>query len=218
MKINLSELVQENKITKTSEQLAHEKATEEMLRYDHIIRPIAAKYGKTWCLTFDEVYSELTYKIFTLGSTMGWDKLNESMVAKICYNRAVDVYRSARKRWDRTAAEEAMLTSSVDEAQSNYGTQEEAESNVLFSEFLDRYPKTSREYKYLVIKMTSEGLIPSNRLSELHISIPMDKKNLTNCDISVILGLHPRSKSFETMRHRLMSEMRNWFLINSSEI
>ena len=181
----------------------------QMLRYDEIIRGVSGKYGKDWCLTFDEVYSELCYKILKLGVDAGWENLNEKMVAKICYNKAVDVFRAAKRRWGRTMTEAAILAEGNNEAtHSKHGNPEDSETKILYIQFLESYHKESRERKYLTIKMVSEQLLPPKYAEELGIEIP--HYEMRDWEISEMLGLHPRSKSFQRMKNRLEEEMKDF--------
>lgn len=211
MKVNLSQMILDAErqmvVKKTPEQIAKEVNTREMARYDEIIRSIAGKYGRDWCLTFDDVYSELCFKVLKLGVNNGWEALNESFVARICYNRAVDLYRSARRKYERTVQESAILAEgSNEDTHSKIGTVEEAEGNLLYSEFVDRYNPESRERKYLVVKMVSEGLIGQRYAIELGFEVrPGDQ--IRDYQICTMLGLHPRSKSFERMKKALKEEL-----------
>ena len=201
----ISEKLKEIKNTElTEKQLQQKRNTEEMARYENIIRSISGKYGKDWCLSFDEVYSELCFKILTLGNENGWESLNESLVAKICYNKAVDLYRSARRKRNREISETTLL-GDVENGSSKIGTPEEAEQLILISQFVNMYKVESRERKYLVIRLVSENLLPEEYAENLGIEIPNGK--IPDWKISEMLGLSPRSKSFERMKKALREEL-----------
>ena len=141
--------------------------------------------------------------------------MNESIVSRICYNRAVDLYRAARRRREREVQDSILLTDSSNEeaARSKIGTVEEAEQNVLYSEFVKMFNPESRERKYLVIKMVSEGLIGEEYAIEIGIKVQQGA-HLPDYRISEMLGLSPRSKSFEKMKKNLREELSDYFNID----
>lgn len=188
-------------------QLKKEKNIKEMSRYENIIRSVAGKYGRDWCLTFDDLYSELCYKILKLGNENGWETLNESLVAKICFNRAVDLYRSAKRKWQREISETSIL-SDVENGSSKIGTPEEAEQLVLISQFVKMYRPESRERKYLTIRLVSENLLPKKYALEIGVTVPAGK--VPDWKISELLGLSPRSKSFDKMKKALHEELMDY--------
>ena len=200
----ISQLEKSKQVEITEEQKKEQQNSIEMAKYDKIIRSIAGKYGRDWCLTFDEVYSELCFKILTMANDIGWENLNPSLVAKICYNRAVDIYRMAKRRWKRNMSENVLL-GDVENGSSKIGTSEEAEQTVLVSQFVNLYNKESRERKYLVIRLVSENLLPYRFATELGIEIPAGK--IPDWRISEMIGLSPRSKSFERMKKLLHEEL-----------
>lgn len=208
MNINISNLTKQlemaNEMELTEKQNQKKKNVEEMAKYENIIRSVAGKYGRDWCLTFDDVYSELCYKILTLGNENGWENLNPSIVAKICFNKAVDLYRAAKRKWKREIAETAIL-GDIENGSSKIGTPEEAEQSILTAQFVSLYRPESREYKYLVIRLVSENMLPTKYATDLGFEIPKGK--LQDWKISEMLGLSSRSKSFERMKKALHEEL-----------
>lgn len=199
-----SQLEKVQAVQLTEKQLQKKRNTEEMAKYENIIRSVAGKYGRDWCLTFDDVYSELYFKVLTLGNENGWENLNESLVAKICFNKAVDLYRSAKRKWKREISETAIL-GDVENGSSKIGTPEEVEQLVLISQFVRMYKPESRERKYLTIRLVSENLLPEEYALEIGIKVPAGK--IQDWKISEMLGLSPRSKSFERMKKALREEL-----------
>lgn len=199
-----SQLEKVQAVQLTEKQLQKKRNTEEMAKYENIIRSVAGKYGRDWCLTFDDVYSELYFKVLTLGNENGWENLNESLVAKICFNKAVDLYRSAKRKWKREISETAIL-GDVENGSSKIGTPEEVEQLVLISQFVKMYNPESRERKYLTIRLVSENLLPEEYALEIGIKVPAGK--IQDWKISEMLGLSPRSKSFERMKKALREEL-----------
>ena len=208
MEIKISKISSQLEKVQTVEldekQLQRQRNIEEMARYENIIRSVAGKYGRDWCLTFDDVYSELCFKILTLGNDNGWENLNESMVAKICFNKAVDLYRKAKRKWKREISEMAII-GDVENGSSKIGTPEEAEQLVLISQFVEMYKPESRERKYLTIRLVSENLLPEEYAVKIGIEVPSGK--IQDWKISEMLGLSPRSKSFERMKKALHEEL-----------
>ena len=219
MKVNLSELLTKKPVEeKTPAQIAKETNSREMARYDQIIRSIAGKYGRDWCLTFDEVYSELCYKILNLGVANGWENLNENLVSRICYNRAVDLFRAAKRRQDREVSETIILTKQEDEVtHSKIGTVEEAEQNLMYDEFVHQFNPESRERRYLVIKMVSEGLISERYAVELGLPVRCGSR-IPDYQISEMLGLHPRSRSFGRMKKEVREEFLDYIHSNDMRL
>ena len=206
-----SQLEKVQAIQLTEKQLQKKRNTEEMAKYENIIRSVAGKYGRDWCLTFDDVYSELYFKVLTLGNENGWENLNESLVAKICFNKAVDLYRSAKRKWKREISETAIL-GDVENGSSKIGTPEEVEQLVLISQFVRMYKPESRERKYLTIRLVSENLLPEEYALEIGIKVPAGK--IQDWKISEMLGLSPRSKSFERMKKALREELVDYLGVN----
>lgn len=219
MEIKLSEINSQLKKAQTikidEKQLRKIRATEEMAKYENIIKSIAGKYGKDWCLCFDDVYSELYFKILTLGNENGWENLNDAYVAKICYNKAVDVFRKAKRKWEREISENA-ITGDVENGASKIGTVEETEQLILISQFVKMYRPESRERKYLTIRLVSENLLPSEYAFELGIDVPSGK--IPDWKISEMLGLSPRSKSFERMKKALHEELLDYLGVNEYKL
>ena len=199
-----SQLEKVQAVKLNEKQMRQKRNSEEMMKYETIIRSIAGKYGRDWCLSFDDVYSELCFKILTLGNENGWETLNKSLVAKVCYNKAVDLYRSAKRRWQKEISETAII-SDVENGSSKIGTPEEAEQLLLISQFVKMYKPESRERKYLVIRLVSEDILPEEYALEIGIQVPAGK--IQDWKISEMLGLSPRSKSFERMKKALHEEL-----------
>ena len=216
MEIKISQISSQLEKVKNSEltekQLRQKKNTEEMAKYEKIIRSISGKYGRDWCLSFDDVYSELCFKILTLGNENGWENLNESIVAKICFNKAVDLYRSAKRKWKREISETSIL-SDVENGSSKIGTLEEVEQLLLISQFVKMYKPESRERKYLTIRLVSENLLPEEYALEIGIEVPSGK--IPDWKISEMLGLSPRSKSFERMKKALHEELVDYLSVEN---
>ena len=129
---------------------------------------------------------------------------NTIFSAKICFNKAVDLYRSAKRKWKREISETAIL-GDAENGSSKIGTPEEAEQLILISQFVNMYNPESRERKYLTIRLVSENLLPNKYAIELGLEIPAGK--LQDWKISEMLGLSPRSKSFERMKKALHEEL-----------
>lgn len=207
-----SQLQKVQAVELNEEQFKKKKNIENMARYENIIRSVAGKYGRDKFLNFDDVYSELCYKILTLGNENGWENLNESLVAKICFNKAVDLYRSAKRRWKREISQNA-ITGDVENGSSKIGTPEEVEQLLLISQFVKMYNPESRERKYLTIRLVSENLLPEEYAIEIGIKVPTGK--IQDWKISEMLGLSPRSKSFERMKKALHEELLDYLRMDS---
>ena len=181
----------------------------EMSKYDNILKGVAKKYGKTFCCDKDEIYSELCLKILKLGRANGWENLNSNLVAKIAYNRAVDIYRKNRREWDKNHT-----VSSIDEVDPNsinsslyskLGNTSEADISVLCSQILERYPRGSREEMYLIIKLVDNGVLPESVAVSRGIQLP---EKVTNESIARLMGFKSKAPaSFCGMIHNLRNEL-----------
>lgn len=149
------------------------------ITYEDIIRLTAVKY-QSWCLEFDDLYSELSlFLLKRVSEYGGWADYEDSFddpiefTFKILRNKAIDIYRRARKLWDTKAQliEEA-FEDSDSLPHSSLGTTEDMYMGVLQKQFRDSYPVMSRPWIYVTLKLAAAGLIDESELAQYGLYLP----------------------------------------------
>lgn len=184
MRINLTELqeaVQAKKRDENTKKLfeKHILSNGQEFSYEDIIRMTAAKY-QCWCLEFDDIYSELyAFLLKRIDEYGSWEDYEESFTDpvaftfKIIKNKAIDIYRKARRDWDKKAQLiEESFADSDSLPHSSLGTPDEAYGRILQTQFRDTYPVMSRPWIYVTLKLAAAGLIDRRELDQYGLYLP----------------------------------------------
>lgn len=142
-----------------------------MGNFDRIVRGVARKYAvENFGVEREDLQQDLWVKVLELiDSKGGVENLDEALVAKCCWNLAVDKYRYHRRRRDSKAE---YLEGTEDDSDSNKGTGSESDGKlasgshfqsptdaIFIKEAIDLFPEGSRERKYIVTKLYISGEI-----------------------------------------------------------
>lgn len=177
-------------------------------KFGKIVSGVARKYGATKWLDVEEVENELWIKLLEVMKNSP-EEMTEKMAARICYNKAVDLYRYARRRYDSKAE---YLENYGESAQGNENTDERltskletGEERLMINECLRLFPKGSREWKFVVMKLYTGGLIEGSILADAGLEVKLYK---TNADIAFGLGYHsPCPGSFQKLKRQIEAEI-----------
>lgn len=138
---------------------------EQMLKIKEIIEGVARKYSaQSNYIEYDDLHQELWIVALKLIRDCGGvQNTNPKLVARSCFNKAVDYYRFHRRRYDSKAEYLEESGDSLTEKLSSPRMVAEKGLNVdgvlTVSEIIDLFPKDSRERKYVVAKLYNEGLL-----------------------------------------------------------
>ena len=167
------------------------KEQKNMEAFKRIVAGVSRKYQSIYVSQEDleqELWIVVLEKIRDFG---GADKVDPDLIARCCFNKAVDFYRYNRRRYDSFAryVEESDDSDSVVEEKGadrlHYSRFKNAEQNALLHEVIDLFPAGSRERKYVVTKLYMYGEISEEDGLEDELELPESDKE---SDILKLLG------------------------------
>lgn len=153
---------------KKQEEFTGEVGFNQLDKFKKIVKGVAKKYSSKW-VDQDDLEQELWIKVLSLLEDVDGDetKLDESLVAKVCFRRAVDYYRYCRRRYeanielvtdeDRTSLEGDMDYDPT-KLLKTHGLIDQG-TYTLVKEVLDLFEEGTKEHKYIVAKLYSHGLL-----------------------------------------------------------
>lgn len=157
-------------------ELFGEKVTE-------IVQGVSRKYGKEFGIETSDLEQELWLKLLEEADKNDGQMLNEKLTARTSYNKAVDVYRYERRRWDAKAD---MVS---DETVSTWAREvctrrnpmmavdvfREPEKFFEIKEMVEQFEQGSRERKFVVMKGYIEGVFDLDEAFELEPTIDTER-------------------------------------------
>lgn len=188
-----------------------------------IVKGIARKYGSTHWIDPDDLEQDLWVKVLTLINEVGYENVTESMVARICWNKAVDVYRYNRRRWDSNCEfiEDSDFDGDYNRSSANYSNNdyfnnknrlERAEDVVFFKEVIDKFPKGSKERKYVVMKLVCYGVISVEHLDKDDLADLKIPEGDVESDYIAVLGYKSHCPGSWTCKKREIRRVIDEFL------
>ncbi|AMM45017.1 hypothetical protein SP15_217 [Bacillus phage SP-15] len=146
-----------------------------------IVKGVSRKYGREFGIETSDLEQELWLKLLEISD--GEKVPNEKIVARTSYNKAVDVYRYERRRWD---SKTDMVS---DETVSAWAREIGNSRNPLMAERPFRQPEKffeikemveqfeigSKERKFVVMKGYIEGVFELNEAVELEPTIDAER-------------------------------------------
>lgn len=145
------------------------------IKFGEIISGIARKYTvDNFGVEYDDLYQDLWVRTLELINDCGGiENTDERLVARVCWNKAVDMYRYHRRRRDSKAEyiEGSDKDINMDDwhsmsaGQRDYFDSLKADKFgrgidlVLFKEVIDLFEIGSKERKYVVLKLVNNGVI-----------------------------------------------------------
>lgn len=192
----------------------------------------AAKFT-CWCLDFDEIYNELmvfflnTVKKYSDTGEMsdGWDNYTYGLTNpvkftfKIIKNKAIDIYRKARREWDSKLDlyEEMSYEEEADLSyNSGQGVPEvDGYLHILQEDFRKAYPVMSRPWIYVTLKFAAAGLIPESELAQYGLHLPKyngvstgPQTDIRDVDIIAQMGFKgTKPSSYYVMKSEIKEEL-----------
>ena len=155
---------------KTAERVA-QKEEDQLEKFRAIVKGVAKKYASKY-VDREDLEQELWIVVLELVANHGGEEnLDPRLVAKSCFNKAVDFYRYSRRRVDTSArlideSESEEFESSASSKLDLTAKGRSAFDEVLLKEVIDLFPVGSRERKYVVTKLYMFGEI--DQTSGLH--------------------------------------------------
>lgn len=144
-----------------------EQADAKMERVKSIVEGVARKYASKW-LERDDLEQDLWVSTLELINNCGGiENADLPLIAKSCYNKAVDLYRYHRKRYesktqliDETESDDEQFSSaSVDQSKYSVAKTPTGFDEAVLREVIDLFPKGSRQRKYVIAKLYFYGEI-----------------------------------------------------------
>lgn len=171
-----------NELVKNAEQLKKDRERKKWDNITDIISGIARKYASKW-YDEDDFRQDLWVKILkVIEDSGGIENVDESLIAKVAFNKAVDLYRYNRRRYDSKAQYIENFDNDADAhdvgnalGDLNAGDYLEKISSSRFEKGIDilvikdiinRFEVGSRERKYVVLKLVNYGVIDLKFLDE----------------------------------------------------
>lgn len=178
-------------------------------RFQRIVQGVARKYASIY-VDKEDLEQELWISVLELIDAKGGeDNVDEKLVARVCWNKAVDFYRYSRRRVDSKA--------SYTEG-GNEDNEDDCEADIKFStsgnrfvrgndvvmvkEAIDLFPVGSRERKYVLTKLYMYGEIDIEDYADEDIEMPEED---TEAAILKLLGYNSR---FPASWGKIKNEMR----------
>lgn len=143
------------------------KADQKMEEVKKIVEGVARKYTSKW-LDREDLEQDLWVSVLELINKCGGiEHVDLRLIAKHCYNRAVDSYRYNRRRYDSKVR--LIDESESDDGDYSAGGAEQAQyftaksrtgyDEIVLKEVIELFPEGSRQRKYVVAKLYSYGEI-----------------------------------------------------------
>lgn len=156
-----------------------------MDQFRKIVEGVSRKYASKYC-DREDLEQELWVVVLELIQAHGGEQnVDPRLVAKSCYNKAVDFYRYHRRRKDSTVR--IIEDSESDDAASSWHGEQVESSNgfmiakgrtgqdeVILKELIDLFPPESRERKYVVTKLYMNGEIDHTTGLPDKLELPTD--------------------------------------------
>lgn len=156
------------------------RAEDKMEKCRKIVEGVARKYASKW-IDREDLEQDLWVVVMELiNGCGGIENTDLPLIAKSCYNRAVDSYRYNRRRSDSTVR--LIDESESDDGEYSAGGADQSAyytskartgyEEVILHEVIDLFPKGSRQRKYVVAKLYSFGEIDESFGLEDKLELP----------------------------------------------
>lgn len=167
---NLENAVSLEEVLESAKKIAEELSARQeskMDQFERIIKGVARKYASIY-VDREDLEQELWLTTLKLIESKGGEEFTDArLVAKSCYNRAVDFYRYERRRRDSTRKmleDYEMYDEESGEAAdssflSAFSCFDSGYDIVVIKEVIDLFPLESKERKYIVTKLYMYGEI-----------------------------------------------------------
>lgn len=137
-------------------------------KFRKIVEGVAKKYQSKW-VSREDLEQELWIKVLTMIEDCGGDEsnLDENLVAKACFRKAIDYYRYCRRRYEANVALfteddktelEGDLEYDPSKLLKTHGIIDQG-TYTMVNEVLGLFEEGTKEYRYIVAKLYSHGLL-----------------------------------------------------------
>lgn len=174
-----------------------EKAEDKMEKCSEIVKGVARKYASKW-VDKEDLEQDLWVVVMELiNSCGGIENTDLPLIAKSCYNRAVDSYRYNRRRHDskvrlidESESEDGEYSASgADQASYFVAKNRTGYEEMILHEVIDLFPEGSRQRKYVVAKLYSFGEIDETFGLADKLELP---EGDTEADFLKLIGFNSR--------------------------
>ena len=192
---------------------------QDLMKFERIVKGVAKKYESIY-VSREDLEQELWIKVIEIINSSE-KEVSTGLIAKSCFNYAVDFYRQSRRNRERNSElidnsdnEDAITPDElVCKFDSGY-------DKVVIKDAIELFPKDSKRRKYAITKLYIYGELDENDLKEMNEEIP-DLSNIdTESDIStkILKNNSSRSGSWNYERNNTAkSELYNYLGIIPNE-
>ena len=152
---------------------------------DRIVKGVSRKYSSTKWMEYEELYQELWIKVSEVLKSNPEASLK--LIARCCFNSAVDLYRYSRRRYEANSEyvedggfEENPTLSKVEFKSQN--------TNLLIREILDMFAPDSIERNFILVRLYISGTIDKHDFDNDSILDKLPEGKITDRELALILG------------------------------
>lgn len=190
-----------------------DRAEDKMEKCKEIVEGVARKYASKW-IEREDLEQDLWVVVMKLINNCGGiENTDLPLIAKSCYNRAVDSYRYNRKRCDSKVR--LIDESESDDGEYSAGGADQSAyytaktrtgyDEMILHEVIDLFPQGSRQRQYVVAKLYSFGEIDESFGLEDRLELP---EGDNEADFVKLIGFQSRySSSWGKMKYEIREKI-----------
>lgn len=190
-----------------------DRAEDKMEKCKEIVEGVARKYASKW-IEREDLEQDLWVVVMELINNCGGiENTDLPLIAKSCYNRAVDSYRYNRKRCDSKVR--LIDESESDDGEYSAGGADQSAyytakirtgyDEMILHEVIDLFPQGSRQRQYVVAKLYSFGEIDESFGLEDRLELP---EGDNEADFVKLIGFQSRySSSWGKMKYEIREKI-----------
>lgn len=213
-----------DELIESAEKMKKDASQAKMGNFTSIVKGVARKYTSKW-VDREDLEQDLWVRVLTLINDCGGiENVDESLVARVCYNKAVDSYRYSRRRYEANCQfiegsafdgdddEEGGKDNGLDYFDSIYNSLPSAQNILFFKEVIDLFPKDSKERKYVILKLVTYGVVDISFLDASDREIYEIPEGDTEADYIKCLGYKSHCPGSWTCKKRDLEKVIKEFL------
>lgn len=190
-----------------------DRAEDKMEKCKEIVEGVARKYASKW-IEREDLEQDLWVVVMELINNCGGiENTDLPLIAKSCYNRAVDSYRYNRKRYDSKVR--LIDESESDDGEYSAGGADQSAyytaktrtgyDEMILHEVIDLFPQGSRQRQYVVAKLYFFGEIDESFGLEDRLELP---EGDNEADFVKLIGFKSRySSSWGKMKYEIREKI-----------
>ncbi|WJZ23445.1 sigma-70 family RNA polymerase sigma factor [Listeria phage LIS04] len=189
-----------------------------------VVKGIARKYGSAYGMDAKDIEQELWLKLLEERAKSSSEKLpHMGVIATTGYNKAVDIYRKERRRWDSKTG----IFNDDEVTQARLDTTHQRSTMMAINPFTDivihaelkdaigTLKSGSRERKYIVMKGYVRGVFDIEEAIELEPSVDAQQlRSLQDSEHRLAKALNlcgANSGAYRTLKKNVKNVMKNYF-------